>query len=347
MPEVKPGVVPLRPLGLGDLLEGAIATLRQNPAATLGLSAAVATASACLQVGVQWLLLRDVTRIERAESATEALRGLTDSLTGLVLVLIVGYLATTVLTGMLTVVVSRAVLGQRVRAGAAWRAALPQLPRLLGLSLLVTLALSLPFVLLMLPGVLVAAAGEGAAGVTLAVLGALLALPVAAWLWVRLALATPALMLETSSGGSSGTLSGPGSRRTGVREALRRSWTLVGGAWWRTFGVLLLIGILGAVLAGVLFTPFAVVGSALEAAGVLEPTSLPRLLLDALGGVLVTTLAAPFTAAVTVLLYVDRRISREGLDIELARAAGVTIPGRSDVAGRPAPAGRSEHPGPA
>lgn len=339
-------MVPLRPLGLGDLLEGAITTLRRNPTATLGVSAAVAAASAALQVAAQWLLMRDVAGIEPATDAAEVLRSLTDSLTGLVLAIVIGYLITTLLTGMLTVVVSRAVLGQRVGARAAWRAALPQLPRLLGLTLLLALALSLPFALLVLLGVFVASVGQEAVGVALAALGVLVGLPLGAWLWVRLALATPALMLETSSGGSTSRID-PGTRRTGVREALSRSWALVGGAWWRTFAILLLTVILAAVLGGVLAAPFAVLGGALEAAGVLEPASVPQLALGALGSVLATTVTAPFTAAVTVLLYVDRRIRREGLDIELARAAGVTIPGRSDAVGGPAPSGRGGQPGPA
>jgi hypothetical protein len=32
----------------------------------------------------------------------------------------------------------------------------------------------------------------------------------------------------------------------------------------------------------------------------------------------------PFTAVATALLYVDRRMRREALDLELARAAGYT-----------------------
>ena len=35
------------------------------------------------------------------------------------------------------------------------------------------------------------------------------------------------------------------------------------------------------------------------------------------------TIVIPFTAGITALLYIDRRIRREALDIELARAAGV------------------------
>jgi hypothetical protein len=59
-------------------------------------------------------------------------------------------------------------------------------------------------------------------------------------------------------------------------------------------------------------------------------TSLGVLSLSALGGIVSTTITAPFLAAAVALLYIDRRIRREALDVELARAAGVTIPGRTD-----------------
>src|SRR6266567_1484818 len=41
-----PGAVPLRPLGVGDILSGAFTLIRQNPAATLGLTALTVTALA-------------------------------------------------------------------------------------------------------------------------------------------------------------------------------------------------------------------------------------------------------------------------------------------------------------
>src|SRR5690625_3212331 len=47
-PTVKPGVIPLRPLGVGELLDGAITTIRKNPAATLGISAVVAVVTQVL-----------------------------------------------------------------------------------------------------------------------------------------------------------------------------------------------------------------------------------------------------------------------------------------------------------
>jgi ABC-type sulfate transport system permease component len=120
-----------------------------------------------------------------------------------------------------------------------------------------------------------------------------------------------------------------------VAGALRRSAELVKGSWWRVFGILLLVLLIVLIISQVISVPFSLpfflVGD--------QPSDsefLLTLVITALGGIVASTITAPFTAAATVLLYVDRRIRREGLDIDLARAAGVTIPGRTD-AGPPAP----------
>jgi hypothetical protein len=49
-------------------------------------------------------------------------------------------------------------------------------------------------------------------------------------------------------------------------------------------------------------------------------------MVSTIGSILAGTLTYPFVAAVTVLLYVDLRMRREGLDLTLARAAGVAPP---------------------
>src|SRR4051812_1066316 len=48
-PEFRPGVVPLRPLGVGEIIDGAISTMRQHWKLQLGLSAAVVTVVSVLQ----------------------------------------------------------------------------------------------------------------------------------------------------------------------------------------------------------------------------------------------------------------------------------------------------------
>jgi hypothetical protein len=320
--EVRPGVVPLRPLGVGELLDGAITTMRRYPGPMLGLAAVFAVVTQALQMVVVYVLFRDVAALEATVAAETELLALADALAqsigSLLATAILTWLATVVLTGLLTVVVGQAVLGRPCTVGDAWRQAAPRLVRLLGLTLLVGLVVAAP--VLVVAGLLLGTVLLGGEGTALAAVGllALVAVPVTVWLYVRLAVASPALILESS----------PDGPPVGVLGALRRSARLVTGAWWRTFGILLLVTVLASVISSILSVPF--VGASLFLSGT-DPEAVPglgALTLQALGGVIGATVTTPFTAAVTVLLYVDRRIRREGLDIELARAAGVVIPGR-------------------
>ena len=321
-PAAKPGVVPLRPLGVGELLDGAITTLRQNPAAMLGLSAVVAAVTQLAQVAALWLLYRDLAVLETATVTTGAdvASLLSTSVGSLGVSLVLTWLATVLLTGILTVVVSRAVLGEHLSIGDAWALARPQLPRLIGLTLLVGLIVAAPFLVASVPGLAAAAAGAGGGTVALLItVGVLMAIPVAVWLYVRVVLSTPALMLEsTDSAGAAG--------RATVTGAIRRSSRLVAGSWWRVFGIVLLATALAWVISQVVAVPAALLSLLVGGFTETGTMTLPGLVLTGLAGIVATTITAPFTAGVIVLLYVDRRMRREGLDIALARAAGVTPP---------------------
>ena len=322
-PAAKPGVVPLRPLGVGELLDGAITTLRQNPAAMLGLSAVVAAVTQLAQVAALWLLYRDLAVLETATVTTGAdvASLLSTSVGSLGVSLVLTWLATVLLTGILTVVVSRAVLGEHLSIGDAWALARPQLPRLIGLTLLVGLIVAAPFLVASVPGLAAAAAGAGGGAVALLITGGvLMAIPVAVWLYVRVVLSTPALMLEsaTDSAGVAG--------RATVTGAIRRSSRLVAGSWWRVFGIVLLATALAWVISQVVAVPAALLSLLVGGFTEAGTMTLLGLVLTGLAGIVATTITAPFTAGVIVLLYVDRRMRREGLDIALARAAGVTPP---------------------
>jgi uncharacterized integral membrane protein len=327
-------VIPLRPLGVGEILDGAVTTIRRNPGPMLGLSAIVAVLTQLLGLGVGYLLLRGAPAIESLEptaSPGEVFEAVAGLLGASAIVVVVTWVATVVLTGILTVVVSRAVLGEKMTAGRAWQAARRRLPRLLLLTLVYSLIWLAPFLIWTALVVALAASGaDGGGTVAIAVLLFLAAIPVAVWLYVRYALSGPSLMLESTS-----PVAGGASRPVGVAGALRRSAELVKGSWWRVFGILLLVLLIVLIISQVISVPFSLpfflVGD--------QPSDsefLLTLVITALGGIVASTITAPFTAAATVLLYVDRRIRREGLDIDLARAAGVTIPGRTD-AGPPAP----------
>jgi len=168
-------------------------------------------------------------------------------------------------------------------------------------------------VVCLLPGILSAIAGAPTGlTVLLFVLGGIAAAVGAIYLYVSLALSGAALVLERAS----------------VTTALGRSRRLVKGNWWRVLGVLILTSLIVGAITVIVSIPFSVLGAGgtvIFSGTGSTGTSLSffALAVGAIGGIIAGTISYPFAAAVSVLLYIDQRMRREGLDIELARAAGV------------------------
>ncbi|MFE2230747.1 hypothetical protein [Streptomyces kronopolitis] len=328
----KPGVIPLRPLAIGEILDGAVATMRAHWRTVLGISLVVAVVS---QTAITLVtgFLHNAGRTaspagDNAPPLRETMRQLGNTLAGTGITSAIGLLAAIIATGMLTMVVSRAVLGRSVTAGEAWRDARPQLPRLLGLLVLLPLLIAAVLTAGVTPGIILAATGPLDAGLLLMLFGGLAACAVSLWLWVRYSLAPPALMLE----------------KQGVIAAMRRSAKLVRGAWWRVLGAQLLAYVLVGVVEFIIqipatFLAFLVGGESLmDWANGTSNTSWSFLIVLGIGAVISSTITFPVTAGVTALLYMDQRIRREALDLELARAAGLPGYGAYPPAAAPAPA---------
>ncbi|MFE9334364.1 glycerophosphoryl diester phosphodiesterase membrane domain-containing protein [Streptomyces sp. NPDC006925] len=312
----KPGVVPLRPLGIGEILDGSVSAMRAHWRTALGIALVVAVLTELVSVLTMRLWLGDSTAFETLTkndepSLEELNNALTDTLSTLSVTWVVGMLGTVVATAMLTVVVSRAVLGRPVTPGEAWRDARPQLPRLLGLLLLLPLLVCLVLFGCLLPGILVALAGPVGPALILLFLGLLGGIAAAAWVWVRFCLAPPALMLE----------------KQGLFDAMRRSAKLVTGSWWRILGIQLLTLVLITAISFVVSLPTTAISALVSGGDTLtDPaaaTTWTSLVINGIGSVLASTVALPLSAGITALLYLDQRIRREALDLELARAAGV------------------------
>ncbi|MFJ5679836.1 hypothetical protein [Streptomyces sp. NPDC093097] len=331
-PAAKPGVIPLRPLGVGEILDGAVATMRAHWRTVLGISLIVAVVSQTAITLVTGLWFPGpTTRTSLDDGSAPPLRQLVsdlgDSLTGSVITTVIGLLATIIATGMLTMLVSRAVLGRPVSAGETWRDARSQLPRLLGLLVLLPLLVTVVFAIGLAPGLIVTASGPIGIGLLITLLGMLAAACVSIWLWVRYSLASPALMLE----------------KQGVIASMRRSAKLVRDAWWRVLGIQLLAYLLIVIVEFIIQIPatliaFLIGGQSLMdwANGTSDSTGWPFLITMGIGAVISSTIALPISAGVTALLYVDQRIRREALDLELARAAG--LPGYGpEATATPAP----------
>lgn len=329
-PDVKPGVVPLRPLAFGEILDGAVTTIRRNPRVMLGLSAIVAVVTQLVGMLVVRMLIGEAVSLDDLEetiTAEEALDFLATSLGGLAILLFVTWVGTTFLTGMLTVVVGRAVIGQDLTLAETWRHAKRRLPRLFGLTIVYTLIWSAAVWVVLVATISLTASGEAGGAVAVFVFGTIVAGLVGIWLYVRLALSTPALMLETTEHRDGAPVP------IGIIESLRRSARLVTGSWWRVFGILLLVLIIVVIVSQVIGIPFDLPATLGDGDGnLLTVTGLSfgALVISTLGGIISATITAPFSAGATALLYVDLRIRREGLDLELARAANVQFPGRSE-----------------
>ncbi len=287
-------MIALRPLNVGDILDGAITAIRRYPLLILGVAAVVAVISAGLNLVVSLWLVPDFNRVAQLGPAAtqqqqlDALYSVLGStLTALLPTLVISMLAQTFLTGFLTVVMGKAVLGRPVDFGSAMREAAPRLLPLLAVTILYTLATIVAAAFCLLPAVL----------------------PYVFW-----SLAGPALVLERGT----------------IGQAFTRSRQLVSGMFWRVFGILLLAAVISWLISAIVSVPFSLGSGAFS--GLFNPqATIPKvttggLVLQSVGKVIAETIVMPFTALVTVVLYIDQRMRREGMDIELARAAGIQPP---------------------
>jgi hypothetical protein len=311
----KPGIIPLRPVSLGEILDGAFQAIRTNPRTMIGVSAVIVAAATVLSSLPTAALLVDVGRSSLfAPGAQAGLSDLGSTITGLLRAQLPAYVvtlvSTAVLGALLTICVSNAVLGVRTPFGALWRRVRSRLGAVLGLAALVTLLSLAAGGIFLVPGLLVMRT-DALLGVLVVVGGLLPAAVVSLWLFAKLGLAAPALLLEDR----------------GPADALRRSWGLTRGSFWRVLGVLVLAALIQGIGAGIVATPFSIVAAILSTVlggGADTPypgfgANLVQLLVAGVGTTIGGAIFYPFTAAVTTLLYLDLRMRREGLDVELVR----------------------------
>lgn len=291
----KPGCIPLRPLSVSEILGGAFEAIRRNARTVLSLSAGAGVVQALIALVVQRSAnLQGARAIDQSDPAHpqvhwDQLGKLLGSTMGLSLL---GSIIAAVLTGMIVVVVTEDVVGRTASFELVWSKVRSRIWRLILLSLLVGLLAALGLLLCVAPGI---------------------------WLWGIWAVAVPALIIENH----------------GIGRALRRSQDLVRGTFWRVwgiralgFGITLILG--GAVSAVVGALASAVTGD--EPVGFMGAAgsgslSWAYLLIAALGTALLVTLTAPFQASLDSLLYVDLRMRKENLAIDLQQAAaGVRQP---------------------
>lgn len=303
---LKPGIIPLRPLSLGDIFNGAVGYVRMNPKATLGLTAIVVVVAQILGLALQLgplAVTGQLTVLQGDDASTAALVG--SSLSGIAGAVAAG-LASLVLSGMLTVVVGRAVFGSPITVGETWRRVRGRIWALLGLSALelVGAVLLIGAVAGIIYGIAMAANGAIAAlvGIPL-VIGLMVVL---AYVLTMLTFAPVVVVLERKS----------------IFASIGRSFALVRGRFWRTLGIRLLAVLIAGLVAGAVAVPFTITGEILLFSAESTTMILVATVLTAVGGAVGQIVTAPFAAGVVTLLYTDTRIRAEAFDLVLQTGTG-------------------------
>lgn len=301
----KPGIVPLRPLQFGDILDGAVKAVRFNPKSMVGLSALVLAIflvpSAAVGIGTTRLTARVLSRYG---PEAQGLLGMPSALIQVVST----WLATALLSGLLIQVVGQAVLGRRPDISQTWRTTRGRVPSLFFLLALTVLASLVSTALLIGPGVLLLFNRDIGAGLVLLLVGLLALVVVTLFISTKISMAAPAIVLEGH----------------GVFAGLRRSFALTKGpAFWRILGITLAAGILATIAGELLGFPFSLIAMFIMAmAGQdTEGGQMAVTFISHLSALLSGAVTTPFVAAVTGLLYIDRRMRLEALDVVLLREA--------------------------
>lgn len=360
-PAPKPGIIPLRPLSVGEILDGAFTAIRRNPLAILGFAAIVMTVYGIASTGTSLALNHLVTGVA-APAAGQPLTSANTAyivkveLPELAVSFIIQFLATTLLTGMLASVLGHSVLGRQIGMPEAWQLTRARLGALFGATMLSWLIVFGTVIggslLSVLAWAVLSAAHLAPLGVLLMVLAIPTSVVFGVIFFVRLAASPGAVMLE----------------RQAPVASLRRSWRLVRKSSWRVFGILLLAELIVVVAAAVLAVPFSVIGTLVggHGSGSLfivgadsRSTPIVAAIVAGIGTIVAGTITRPVLAGAQVLLYVDLRMRREGLDIALQSAAGdgpgqaapefgavwdVTPPASTTTLGPPEPPGDAAAP---
>jgi hypothetical protein len=324
----KPGLIPLRPLTAGEILDGAFTAIRWNPKTILTSSAVVATISGVLVGLVTFFLQRDAlpnvsvpasggtltpTQVGNLAITTFALLGVTG---------VVTFFANTILTGLLTVAIGQGALGRKETLGGAWRATRSRIWALFGTVLLAAVFLVLGWALAV--GLAVGVGVALGAGAHLPAVGVLVGLLIggtatvfAVITLVRWTVSIPVVMLEAA-----GPLTG-----------LRRSWRLVRRSWWRVLGIVLATEVIVGIANAIISVPFGLASGASSFIAPHTQVSIVGVIVSAVGDIVAGTVTAPMLAGVVVLLYTDLRMRREGMDITLQAAAAGEAPGEAGAGG--------------
>jgi hypothetical protein len=335
----KPGIIPLRPLGLGDILSGAFAAISKNPLVNIVMPLLLGLVTAVVGIAVglplasplnNWLtsivsyrVAAEFTAAGMPIAEIAAIYAVTIAC-GLALIV-----TAPIIAGLVTVSTSRSVIGEKALASQVWERFRPRLGATIGWHLLIAAL-----------GVLGAALVGGIIAVTvsltapvaapvailLAILFYFAAVVLSIWVSTKIILSTPAVVLENTSMG----------------KAAAHGWNLSKGLFWRILGITILASLIASVALSAVSGGFSIAMGAIAFTGSWTGISV---LIAALVGI-IGALSLVLTSAVAALLYIDARIRKEGLAESLLAAANALHAPAHTQPSTPGPVADPTQPGP-
>ena len=313
---------PLRPLSIGDIYQGAFAAIKTNTRTMFGFTAALLGVVLVISIATNYAIINLVLPNYLSPNSPYAtafisLSGSFSQLGGSLLQV----LATVLLSGLIVVAVSRSVLGRVASSKEVWERTKSKFLPLIGLNIITSIISGLMMIIgIVVFFVLLASVASTAKtdreflqdlGVSLVGLLILMVISalVSSYLYIKFSVAPPAMVLEN----------------LGVFASIGRSWSLTRGNFWRLFGINILTNIIISMVTGVFsgvvvllgtFSTVVASSSTNDFMGALSITFIISMVMTAIS--LLITL--PFSSSVNALLYIDLRMRKEGLDVELRNA---------------------------
>ncbi len=313
-PAPRPGIIPLHPLTFGTILGRSFSVLRHNPAVLLGFAIGVqALVFLVLIVGSGGIAFAAFSRLDTLRPGTDEFDAVMAGSTAVVILgsLALGLIALVVqvlVQGVVIAEVAHATVAEKLRLRGLWQRVKPAIWRLLGYSLLLALA-----VLIVVGGIVAAIVALGAMvdvglAIGLSVLVIIGSIPLMLWLSIKLLLVPSILVLE----------------RATIRDAVARSWTLVRGRFWPALGVIVLISFIFGAIGQVVSLPASLALAAVTS--IFAPTgdtsasvgaSVILLIVTYVITFVIQAIALVVSATAGALIYIDNRMRKEGLDLDL------------------------------
>ena len=312
----QPGIIPLRPLTVGELFNGAFQAVRVNPQTMFGFAFAIMAIVGLVEALFSSSSTTTLSHAISSQSAQDVFDSLGSTL-GSFATSGLSLLATAFLSGMLALTVWDAVLGRKSSPADAWHRFSPRfVPVLLATLLIgiiefvaimvVVLIFIIPFFLVVVNAASARSYDSASAGIggAFAILFLMLValIVVGCFLTVKFAFTSSAVVLEG----------------LGPVDAIKRSWSLSKGSFWRILGRIWLIGIvtglISTVLGAIVGAILGVSANAADSVGLL--VAFPAFLSALLSAVVI-----PVQSSFYTLMYLDERMRKENLAPMIAQEA--------------------------